>query len=223
MGLYQSVLESADGGAFVNLRDSTGTGITSTDAGGGKQALDVNIAAGTIMVGNADESAFTYGTSMYQPIGGVFNSSITNLTSGQGGVVNLTAFRDMRMNLRTSAGVELGNSTGTALFTQDNNSASILSLMQSTTGTITTPAVTAASTTALASNALRKAFSIYNPTLFNVCLAFGGTATVSAFSIFLRPNSLYERNSDRVYTGQITMIATTAVTGSPTLAVTEET
>lgn len=114
MGLYQNVLESADGGAFVNLRDSSGTGITSTLVGS-SQALDVNV-ANTVTVGIADESSFTYGTTPFQPVGGVYNTSITQLTSGQSGALSLTSFRDVRVNLRTSGGAELGNSNTNGLF-----------------------------------------------------------------------------------------------------------
>lgn len=219
MAIFQSILESADGGAFINLRDLAGNGITSTTVSA-KQALDVNIAAGTITVGVVDEAAFTYGTSNYLPIGGVFSTSITNLTTGQGGVANLTAFRDLRVNLRTSAGVELGNSSGNAIFTQDTNSAAILALMQSATGTITNPTLTTSTSTLLASNAARKNFSIYNPTAFNVFIACAATATSTAFTALIRPNALYEPAGNRVFTGLISMI-TPGVTGSPTLAVTE--
>lgn len=219
MAIFQSILESADGGAFINLRDLAGNGITSTTVSA-KQALDVNIAAGTIMIGAIDEASFTYGTTTYLPIGGVYSTSITNLTTGQGGVANLTAFRDLQVNLRTSAGVELGNSSGDALFTQDTNSAAILALMQSTTGTITNPTLTTSSSTLLASNTGRKNFSIYNPTLFNVYMACAATATATAFTVILRPNALYEPAGNRIFTGLISMI-TPGVTGSPTLTVTE--
>jgi hypothetical protein len=218
MGLYQGVLESADGGAFVNLRDAAGNGITSTTVSA-KQALDVNIASGTIMIGATDEAAFTYGTSTYQPIGGVYSTSITNLTTGQGGVANLTAFRDLRVNLRTSAGVELGNSSGDALWVQDTNAAAILALMSSATGTITTPTITTSSSTALASNSARKGFSIFNPTAFSVYLAFAATASTSSFTTLVRPNQYLEEVGERVYTGIVTMISTSGATG--TLAVTE--
>lgn len=220
MGLYQGILESSDGGAFVNLRDAAGTGLTSTLISS-KQALDVNV-ANSISVGVADETAFTYGTSTFLPVGGVFNSSITALTSGQSGAVSLTAQRAVWSNLRNSSGTELGNSSGTALFVQDTNAASILALMQAATGTITSPTLTTSSATALASNAGRKAFSIYNPTAFSVLLAFAATASAVAYTILVRPNQLYEQNSNRIYTGIVTMI-TPGVTGSPTIMVTEET
>jgi len=57
-----------------------------------------------------DEAAFTYGSSAYTPIGGVYNSSITNLTSGQGGAAALTAARSVHV--------------------LDDNSASLLSAAQ---------------------------------------------------------------------------------------------
>jgi len=60
-----------------------------------------------------DNTAFTYGTSLYGPIGGVYNSSITALTSGRGGAVALTANRSMH--------------------TLDDNSASMLTAIQAGT------------------------------------------------------------------------------------------
>lgn len=221
MGLYQSVLESSDGGAFVNLRDGSGTNITST-AVSGKQAVDVNI-ANSMTIGIPDQTTFTYGTTDFLPVGGVFQDTSPTLSAGQSGSFRVTAQRGQHVNLRTSAGVELGNTTGTALFTQDNNSASILSLMQAATGTITVPTVTTASTTALASNAGRKAFSIYNPSIYTVAIAFAATATLSAYTTLIRPNAYYERNSMRVYTGIVTMIGPVGLTGTPNIVVTEET
>lgn len=282
MGLYQGVLESADLGVFINLRDSAGNGITSTTVSS-KQALDVNV-ANSVSVGTADESAFTYGTSTFLPVGGVYNSTITNLTSGQSGAASLTAFRDLRVNLRTSGGVELlgqqlmtasvpvtiasnqsaisvttnalGSATGGTAGTQsdlsgavynsspitlttgqqaalqsdvngylktnDANSSAILALMKMATGTITTPTLTASSSTLLALNAARKGFSIFNTTLFPIYLAVAATATAAAFTIRVAGNSFYESVGDRVYTGIITMITPT-VTGTPTVPVTEYT
>lgn len=114
MGLYQNILESADGGAFVNLRDAAGTGITST-LNGSKQSLDVNV-ANSIMVGIADETAFTYGTSSFQPIGGVFQDTSPGLSAGQSGAARLTADRALHVNLRSPVGAALGDSNATGLF-----------------------------------------------------------------------------------------------------------
>jgi hypothetical protein len=61
----------------------------------------------------ADESAFTQGTTSLTPIGGLFSSSIANLTSGQTGIVQLTADRMMVTNLGKVGGaaVALGQTT----------------------------------------------------------------------------------------------------------------
>jgi hypothetical protein len=45
----------------------------------------------------ADETTFTYGTSLFAPIGGTYNSSITALSSGQAGAVALTNNRSMHV------------------------------------------------------------------------------------------------------------------------------
>lgn len=75
--------------------------------------LNVNIAGGGGSGGTSqtDQATFTYGTTAYTPMGGVYNSAITNLTSGQGGAVALTAARSMHV--------------------LEDNSASILSAVQS--------------------------------------------------------------------------------------------
>jgi hypothetical protein len=59
--------------------------------------LLVNIKAGAGSGGTAiaDEAAFTEGTTSFTPIGGVFKTSQTALTSGQAGAVALTAAREI--------------------------------------------------------------------------------------------------------------------------------
>lgn len=98
--------DSDNVGAY--LTDAAGNLLTSTLLSG-KQALDVNIANDTfqIDVGTADKSTFTYGTSVEQPIGGVFQDTSPTLTAGQTGAVRLTSFRAMHNNLRDSSGNEL--------------------------------------------------------------------------------------------------------------------
>lgn len=117
----QALAIDSSGKVTVKLDDAAGVGITST-AISTKQALDVNI-ANTIssLIGVADESTFTYGSSLQQPFGGVYSTAITPLTSGQSGAISLTANRDVRVNLRSSAGVELGNSAATKLFVQSTD------------------------------------------------------------------------------------------------------
>lgn len=114
MGLYQDILESADGGAFVNLRDASGTGLTSTLVSS-KQALDVNI-ANSISVGVADKTTYTYGTTTFLPVGGVFQDTSPSLTAGQSGSFRLTANRAVHVNLRDPSGNALGDTNADGLF-----------------------------------------------------------------------------------------------------------
>lgn len=118
-----------------NLYDFLGNGITSTLLSG-KRGLDVNIANDTfqIDVGTPDQSVFTYGSSIEQPVGGVFQDTSPGLSAGQTGAVRLTQNRAFHSNLRNASGTELdynfgissvatlrtsalvGNSTGAADF-----------------------------------------------------------------------------------------------------------
>jgi hypothetical protein len=72
--------------------DGAGNLITSTG-----NAIDVNIKTGGGSGGTAlaDAAAFTEGTTSITPIGGVFKTSQTPLTTGQAGAVALTAAREM--------------------------------------------------------------------------------------------------------------------------------
>jgi hypothetical protein len=57
----------------------------------------------------ADEGTFTQGTTSFTAIGGIFNSAISNLTSGQAGAVQLTNDRNIFVNLNKLAGSALGS------------------------------------------------------------------------------------------------------------------
>lgn len=66
--------------------------------------------SGSITIGEIgldDRSGFTYGASLEQPIGGVFQDSGASLSSGQTGAVRLTQFRGLHTNLRDAAGNQL--------------------------------------------------------------------------------------------------------------------
>ena len=88
----QAVATSVAAALSVKLQDGSGTSITSTG-----NAIDVNIKSGAGSGGTADtdESSFTEGTTNYTPVGGVYKTSHTALTSGQGGAVSMTAAREM--------------------------------------------------------------------------------------------------------------------------------
>lgn len=97
----------------TNLRTSDGIEITSTTVGP-KQALDVNL-TNNISSGAVDESPFIYGTSVEQPIGGVFQDTSPTVTVGTTGAARITGYRALHVNLRDSSGVEIFPATEATL------------------------------------------------------------------------------------------------------------
>lgn len=77
--------------------------------------LNVNATfSGSITIGEIgieDESPFLYGTSLEQPIGGVYQDINPTLSPGETGVVRLTQYRALHTNLRYSDGTEVLPST----------------------------------------------------------------------------------------------------------------
>ncbi len=73
--------------------------------------LNVNATfSGSITVGEIgiiDESSFTFGTSLEQPVGGVYQDTNPTLSPGETGAVRLTEYRAFHVNLRDSNGVEI--------------------------------------------------------------------------------------------------------------------
>jgi len=58
-------------------------------------------------IGTDDKTNFIYGTSLEQPIGGVYQDTAPTLTAGQTGVMRLTQYRGLHTNLRDALGNEL--------------------------------------------------------------------------------------------------------------------
>lgn len=58
-------------------------------------------------IGVADETPFIYGTSLEQPIGGVYQDINPTLSAGETGAVRLTEYRAFHVNLRDSSGMEV--------------------------------------------------------------------------------------------------------------------
>lgn len=100
----QALSVDSGGRVTTKLNDGAGVALTSTLVGA-KQSLDVNLASSVTTP--VDRATFTYGTSTYTPIGGVFQDTSPALTAGQGGAVRLTANRASHANLRDSSGNEL--------------------------------------------------------------------------------------------------------------------
>jgi hypothetical protein len=89
----------------TNLRTSNGLEITST-ASGPKQALDVNL-INNISSGNVDITPFIYGTSIFQPVGAVFQDTNPTIPAGETGALRMTEYRALQVNLRDDNGNEI--------------------------------------------------------------------------------------------------------------------
>jgi len=88
------------GAAYVQVVSSGGALIDSFGGSGG--------------TAQADESAFTEGTTNMTPIGGVLNDTITSdPTEDQAAAVRITAKRGLHANLRKVDGTEIGSGAGT--------------------------------------------------------------------------------------------------------------
>lgn len=85
-------------------------GVTAAAVDAGTGALKVFMAGGTSGGGTslADNSAFTQGTSGVTPIGGEFNDSPSNPSSGQAAAARITQLRALHINIRKNDGTELG-------------------------------------------------------------------------------------------------------------------
>lgn len=91
-GVFNSSLPTITSGNASQIQlDSSGRMLVNCSAGCG---------GGTGGTSLADEGAFTQGTTSITPIGGIYSTSITNLTSGQAGAVQLTNDRTMVVTAR---------------------------------------------------------------------------------------------------------------------------
>ncbi len=87
---------------------------------------------------------------------------------------------------------------------------------------ITAVPYVAGSVLALPANANRRKFIVANPTNKTVFLAFGATASLTAYTIPIASNGAYESDEDG-YTGDVSVIWQSAPSAGPTLHVTEVT
>lgn len=99
-GKAGAVAMTANRAMSVALSDGSGNALASSSG-----ALNVNITGGAGSGGTslADESTFTEGTTGFTPVGGTYNSSSTNLTSGKSGAAGMTAFRALFTTLFDNA------------------------------------------------------------------------------------------------------------------------
>lgn len=85
-----------------------------------------------------------------------------------------------------------------------------VALVPSTTGTITSPALSLSSFTVLASNTARDGATIFNDSVNVVYLAFAATASTTAYTVQIPAGGYYELPSGFNYTGILTGIALVA-------------
>lgn len=96
----------------VNLWQIAGTNVSSSLYNPTYMALQVDCVNGCSGGGGGggtsymDTATFTQGTSDYNPVGGIYTTSITALTTGQGGVAALTAQRALHITPYSSGGTE---------------------------------------------------------------------------------------------------------------------
>lgn len=101
---------AAGSGAWpVTVTDTSNVLVKPGDAA--NSAVRVNIVAGSVGSGQADNSTFTEGTTNFTAIGGEYNTGATAATSGRAAACQITQFRGLHTNLRNAAGTEIGTAS----------------------------------------------------------------------------------------------------------------
>lgn len=107
--LASTSTKQSDGSQKTQIVDGSGNVIASTSNNLNVQCANCSGSG----VSTADEATFTAGTSLFAGSGGFFQTTATSnpLTNGQQGMFQVTANRALHVNLRTTAGVNLGDAT----------------------------------------------------------------------------------------------------------------
>lgn len=180
-------------------------------------SLNVNVTNG-LSTGVVDESAFTYGISIEQPVGGVYQDTSPTLSAGETGSVRLTEYRAFHVNLRDSNGVEVApatESTATSILSTLSNfnfsgGSLNVTFAQSFTATTTAISVGTSPTVLLSTNANRKGFAVQNTDKV-VFIKLDSTVSTGLYSYELPKKGILEIEN---YCGPVT-----AVTASGTVNV----
>lgn len=185
--------------ATARLNDGSGNSISSTS-----NSLNVNV-TNSFPVGIADKTTFTYGTSLEDTVGGVFQDTAPTLTAGQQGAIRLTSFRGVHTNLRDNSGTEVG--------TTANPIKTSSTAMSSTGSAPTTVTIGASSATVIASNASRKGLVITNTSTLGVLyLNFAAGTAVVGSGVTLYAHDSFYMDTFSFTTAQINGIASLAGT-----------
>lgn len=103
--------------------------------------------------------------------------------------------------------------------TADTQLTAINGKMSPATSTLSQVVLSTSSQTALASNASRKGMIFVNDNVKRSWIAFAATATTAAYTYKMQPNTTVENLDGRVYTGAVSVISETGVSGN--LVITE--
>ncbi len=238
MAIHQDVREDINGNVYVNLNDGSGNALTSTTG-----ALDVNVAnANGVEVFQATHDDLNANANIQVGDTDVSNGNPVPISDAGGtitvdGSVTVSAtnldIRDIdnaqddilvygwdgaaNQKIKTDAGGELqvdvlSSALPSGAATESTLSA-ISGKLSPATPTLAQVALSATSVTILASSASRKGFIVVNDSNRILYLAFGATATTSAYTVKLQPNTMYE-SPTAVYTGVISGIWASAGTGN---------
>ena len=93
----------------IEITDGT-NGVAAISTPGGVKCLNVNVLESSSSGDIADDATFTEGTTLINPIGGEYNTAAGAATSGKAAACQITQYRGLHVNLRASAGTEIGTS-----------------------------------------------------------------------------------------------------------------
>jgi len=133
--------------------------------------------------------------------------------------VNLANTGNISVSVANAPSVKIQDGGGTSLTSTLNGAKQSLdvnvanaistSIPAAASSAVTSVASSAASVSLLASNAGRKAFTIYNDSSKKVYVKFGATASATSFTVIIQPDGFYESGSV-TYTGAIDAIWSSA-------------
>lgn len=108
----QRVTIANDSTGQIKLTDGTNTAVVAATSGGSLQVSCTSGCGGSGGTSLADEATFTQGTTAVTPMGGLFKTSYTTLTSGQAGVAQMTSNGGLYTNLDKVQGTNIDVNSG---------------------------------------------------------------------------------------------------------------
>lgn len=220
-----SSLPLPTGASTASLQTSGNASLTTIATLALAQGSTTSGQVGELVMGAVTTASPTYTTGQTSPISLTIAGAIRTDSSATTQPISAAAL-PLPTGAATSALQTTGNTTLSAISAQlpaalgPQSSSGSLSIVQATGTTFSVSQTTSAtanltsvsnsltSVTVLASNSARKGFVVYNDSIVILYIAFGATASTTAFSYKLQPATAY--TSDTLYTGVISGIASAA-------------